>query len=752
MTPVPEDNPYVDPGGEPEFEDLEAMSEEAVAEQAAALREALHHHDHRYHVLDDPAVADAVYDALFRRLQEIEAAYPDLRSADSPTQRVGGAPRDALPEVEHLAPMLSLDSSDSEEKLREFCERVRRDLAADDEADDGDGADAVGWVVEPKFDGISMEVVYRDGTLERAATRGDGYRGDDVTDNVRTIASVPLRLRSGDGVPALLSVRGEVYLPLAGFHELNRTRVERGEDPFANPRNAAAGAIRQLDPSVTARRPLAAFFFDILALEAAELGPGTGTRSGTGAGSGAGSGAGAGAGSGTGAASAVATEQGGGAGLPPTHWACLEQLRGWGLRTDPGVRRCRDVEEIVEFHAELEAERDELPYEIDGVVVKVDRLDQRRTLGERSRSPRWAFAYKFEPRREETRVDDIILQVGRTGTLTPVALLHPVDVGGVTISRASLHNYDQVREKDIRVGDRVRVVRAGDVIPYVAERVDDRPDEERSEPFEMPEECPVCGSDVIRDGAYFVCTGGISCRAQLLGAVQHYASRAALDIEGLGEKTVRQLIEVGLVTDSVADIYELEVEDLLPLELFAETKANNLVDAIEASKETTLGRFVYALGIRHVGEHVADVLARHYRDIQALMDADEEGLTEVREVGPEVARSVREFFDQERNRRVVEALLEHGVRPSVEDAGRERILEGERFVVTGALQRWGRDEVTGLLESLGARVTSSVSGKTDYVVVGEEPGSKADKAAELGVETLDEEAFVALLKDRGVTL
>jgi len=695
---APEQNEYVRPGALV-FEAIENLSNAAAEKEARELSTALHYHGHCYYVLDDPQISDGTYDGLFQRLLDLEEAFPRLKTVDSPTQRVGAPPKDSLPTVDHLSPMLSLDSSHEEKKVRDFDERLQRALESE----------PIDYVVELKFDGLSIEAVYRDGLLERGSTRGDGYRGEEISENLRTIPSLPLRLV--DSPPPLLAVRGEVYMPLDGFHGLNRERLERGEEPFANPRNAAAGALRQLDSSITATRPMDVFFYDILAVEWAPV---------------------------------TLPE------APETHWQELDLLRRWGFKVNDRSRFCRGIDEVVEFHHELEQERDELPYEIDGIVIKVDGLAAQRDLGLRSRSPRWAFAYKFAPRLEVTTVEDIILQVGRTGILTPVALLAPVEVGGVTISRASLHNYDQVREKDIRPGDQVRVARAGDVIPYVVERVDTRPDSERAEPFEMPDLCPVSGSDVVRDGAYFVCTGGLSCSAQMLGSVQHYASRRALDIEGLGEKTVRQLIAAGLIESSLADLYRLTEADLLPLDLFAETKAENLIAAIEESKSTTLSRFIFGLGIRHVGEHIADVLAQEFGSIEALMEAGEETLLEVHEVGPGVARSVREFFADPANRDVIRLLREAGIEPRVER--RLRVFDGERFVVTGALERWGRAEVAELLDSLGARVTSSVSAQTDYVVVGGKPGSKVRRAAELGVAILDEAGFVTLLQGRGVKI
>ena len=689
------DNPYIEPG-QALFAPIEASERDDLAREAAQLAAAIRYHDHCYYVLDTPRIADGAYDALFRRLQAIEEAFPELRSADSPTQRVGGAVKSELPGVEHRAPMQSLDSAADEGAVREFDVRVRKAL----------DVDAVEYVGELKFDGLSIEAVYQDGILEMGSTRGDGVRGEQVTDNLRTIASIPLRL-SGDP-PPMLAVRGEVYVPLEGFYRLNRERLERAEEPFANPRNLAAGAIRQLDSSITARRPLDAFFYDILAVEWD------------------------------------------GRAAPRSHAEELALMQEWGFKVNARTRQCADIEAAIAYHHELEDERDDLPYEIDGVVIKVNRLEYQQKLGARSRSPRWAMAYKFAPRLEITTIEDIVLQVGRTGILTPVAQLAPVEVGGVTISRASLHNYDQVIEKDIRPGDKVRVARAGDVIPYVVERVDDRPDAERPAPFEMPARCPVCDSHVVRDGARFVCTGGISCRAQLVGAVQHYASRHALDIEGLGEKTVRQLLDEGLIRDSIVDIYDLTVKDLVTLERFGEKKAQNLINAIEARKAISLGRFIFGLGIRHVGEHVAEVLAQEFGDIHALRDAGVDRLVGVHEIGPGSAESIVQFFAEPHNRSVVDRLLEAGVEPRVEE--RRGVFDGERFVVTGSLERWSRDEIGALLERAGARVTSSVSKQTSYVVVGDKPGSKAKRAEEAGVPVLDEEGLVALLRDRGMEI
>jgi DNA ligase (NAD+) len=695
------DNPYLQ-AGPYEFAPIAGFTQTSARAEMDALVEAVRHHDRQYYVLDSPSISDTGYDRLFRRLSELEEAFPDLRRPDSPTGRVGGGILESLPEIKHLAPMLSLDSSGDNARVLEFDERARRTLEVDE----------LVYVAEPKFDGISIEIVYADGVYLRAATRGDGYTGEQVTEQVRTIKSLPLSLTPardggarGDSVPTVLAVRGEILMPLDGFHVMNRARVEADQEPFANPRNATAGAIRQLDVAAAAARPLDVFFYDVLACEGAQL--------------------------------------------PGTHWATVEWLRALGLKVERNIALCDGIAAAIEYHDQLEAARDDLPYEVDGVVIKVDDREQQLELGFRSRNPRWAFAHKFAPREEVTRIDAIALQVGRTGIIAPVALLDPVEVGGVTISRASLHNYDQVREKDIRPGDSVKVHRAGDVIPYVVERVDTRPDGDRAAPFEMPVVCPVCGSDVERDGAYFVCTGGISCPAQLNGAIEHWAGRSALDIEGLGGKTVRQLTEAGLVRESVADLYRITREQLLTLELFGDLKADNLVAAIEASKETSLGRLVHAFGIRHVGEHVAEVLATEFGSIEALMAADEETLTGVHEVGPRVAHNVQEFFAQPRNRDVVGQLIALGLNPVIEPSDTPQIFAGDKFVVTGSLARFTRQEVGALLADLGARVTSSVSSRTDYVLVGENPGSKAAKAEGLGVTVLTEEEFLALLAERG---
>lgn len=670
-----------------DFKDIEKMSKDEIQEEIRALREGIEHHDYLYYVKNQPEISDATYDKLFRRLQDLEQAFPEFQSDGSPTRRVGAEPVSEMRKVRHTAPMLSLNAVYDENEVRNFVDFVRRSVAGEDYI----------LVMEPKFDGVSVEVVYEYGSFQRGATRGDGETGEDVSENMKTVRAMPLRLR--DGAPRLLAVRGEVFMVKEGFHQLNKRRVERGEEPFSNPRNATAGLLRQLDSRAVAGWPLDIRFYDILAMEGMNL---------------------------------------------SSHLDALEQFERWGLKTDPHNSRCSSLEEIKQGYHKLLDQREELEYEIDGLVIKLDSYQQRSRLGTRQRSPRWALAWKFPPKKEVTRVADIIVQVGRTGMLTPVALLQPVEVGGVTISRATLHNEDEVRRKDIRVGDKVRVARAGDVIPEVVERVEER-GRKRGQPFSMPGKCPVCGTKVAREGAYYFCPAGLSCSAQLVGGIVHYASREALNIEGLREKTAAQLVEKGLMKN-LADLYRLSVDDLLTLEGFAQKSAAQLHRAIQSSSKTRLDRFIYALGIRHVGQHMAQVLARSFRTLDALSNAGRDRLEQIPEVGPETAASVREFFDQEENRRVLDRLLDAGV--EIEEMPQRRgelPLEGKTFVFTGELEKYTRSEAQELVESLGGRAASSVSSQTDFVVVGRNPGSKLDEARKLGVKTMDEEAFDQLI-------
>jgi DNA ligase (NAD+) len=662
-----------------------------VLARAESLRQALHHHNYRYYVLDDPEIPDAEYDRLMRELEALEAEYPELVTPDSPTQRVGGEPLAAFAEVEHRVPMLSLENALDESELRAFDRRVRERL----------GRELVDYLAEPKFDGLAISLTYETGRLVQAATRGDGRRGEDVTAQVRTIRSVPLRLL-GEGWPALIEVRGEVVLPRAGFESLNARAREEGGKTFANPRNAAAGSLRQLDPRVTATRPLEMLCYGFGLVEGGRL----------------------------------AETQGG----------TLALLRAWGLRTSSHLRVVHGAEGAIAYHREIGALRDRLDYDIDGVVLKVDALADQERLGFVSRAPRWAVAYKFPPQEEITRVLDIQVQVGRTGVLTPVARLEPVQVAGVTVTNATLHNEDEVRRKDVHVGDSVIVRRAGDVIPQImgviAER---RPPDVR--PFVMPSLCPVCGSEVVRAEGEVAsrCSGGLYCPAQRKETLCHFASRRAMDIEGLGEKLVDQLVERDLVR-TPADLYALDEDTLAGLERMGGKSAANLVEALARSRATTLPRFLYALGIPQVGEATAQSLAQHFGTLEAIMSATPATLTEVPDVGPVVAAEVHAFFRQPHNREVIDGLRVAGVAwPEVDRPPVERQpLAGKTFVITGTLSR-PRDAIKDDLLTLGAKVAGSVSKKTDYLIAGSDAGSKLEKARALGVPVLDEDALARLV-------
>ncbi|CQH62166.1 DNA ligase (NAD) [Halobacterium hubeiense] len=698
---APEDNPYVrDP--DTDFAPVEDLTEDDAEEQVKLLREAVRYHDYRYYVQNDPVISDYAYDRLFERLQQLEDAF-DLQTEDSPTQRVGGEPVEGLGTVEHVAPMLSIDSSGEEADVREFAARVEREVGETD------------FVCEPKFDGLSVEVVYEEGRYVRAATRGDGETGEDVTENVRTIESVPQRLR-GDP-PDFLAVRGEVYIPREAFQEYNAERVERGEEPFANPRNAAAGTLRQLDPSVTAERPLDCFFYDVLAAGKSEAD-----------------------------VDADASRGGLDAGFD-THWAEHEALPDWGLKVNERTELADDVEEAIAFRDDLAAVREDLNYEIDGVVLKVDDRRACVDLGVTARHYRWAYAYKFPPRAEVTTIRDVVVQVGRTGRLTPVALLEPVEVGGVTVSRASLHNQEEIAEKGVGIGDDVRVERAGDVIPYVDEVVESHSEGH----FQMPEECPRCGSDVEYDGPIAYCTGGLACPAQLVRAVGYFAD--VLDVEGIGEAAAQQFVEEGLVEDDVADLYELAEADLAELEGWGERSARNLLAELDAARHPPLGEFLAAIGIPEVGPTVARDLADHFGTLDALLSADERDLREVEGVGEVVAGHVREFLDNERNRRVIERLRDEdrlGEPEFPEETGGDE-LEGLTVVFTGSVEGWTRDDLQDLVVRHGGDAPSSVSGNTDYLVVGENPGtSKREDADEHDVPELSPGEFFELLDERGV--
>jgi DNA ligase (NAD+) len=668
------------------------MNRQSAVERIETLRELIRRHDHLYYVLDSPELPDAEYDVLFRELREWEDSFPDLRTADSPTQRVGGAPLSSFPSVQHEAPMLSLDSDQTEESLRRFTDRVERGL---------DDPSRAAWVVEPKLDGLSIELVYEHGLLARASTRGDGLSGEGITQNARTIRSIPLRLRDDvRPVPSLLAVRGEVIIRVDAFDDLNERLISEERPPFANPRNAAAGSLRQLDPAITASRPLEAYAYDVLASSGLDV---------------------------------------------PTQWDTLQALRDWGFLVNDYSERAAGPDEILAFHARIDADRENLPFEIDGVVIKLDDLAAREELGFTSRHPRWAFAFKFPPRVEETRIERILASVGRTGVVTPVAIMEPVNIGGVTVTRASLHNREELARKDVRPGDRVRVQRAGDVIPQVIGRVEEE-DRERGPAFRMPEACPSCDTELVERGPFTVCPNSFGCRAQLKGRIQYFGSRGALDIEGLGEETARLLVDEDLV-ERLPDLLDLTVEQLVELVGFAELSAGNLVAAIGAACEPELHRFLTALGIPEVGGAVSRSLARHFGTLDAIMAADEDALTDVEGVGPIMASRIVAFFAEPHNAENIARLTDRMRVQAAETAPVGGELEGKTFVFTGGMESMSRGEAKKRAEALGAKVTGSVSKKTDYVVAGADPGSKLDKANDLGLTVLDEDGFLKLLEE-----
>jgi DNA ligase (NAD+) len=658
--------------------------------RAEKLRNEINYHNYRYYVLDSPVISDAEYDRLLRELQALEAAHPELIRPDSPTQRVGAQPLPEFGEVRHAIPMTSIDNAFTEEEVSDWDRRVRQGLGVTQE---------MIYTAEPKFDGASVSLRYEEGVLVQAGTRGDGTTGEDVTANVRTIKTVPLRLQ-GKGWPRVLEVRGEVVIPKKEFERLNAEQARRGDKIFANPRNAAAGSLRQLDPRVTASRPLAFFSWGLG--EVSEP-------------------------------------------IARRYSEIVPRLREWGFRTTEFFETVRGPQGCLAYYRRIAAQRDRLPFEVDGVVYKVDDLAARERLGFTARAPRWALAHKFPAHEETTLVEDIIASVGRTGVITPVAKLRPVQVGGVTVTHATLHNEDEVRRKDVRIGDTVIVRRAGDVIPEIVAVVKEkRPHGAR--PWTMPKTCPRCGSQVLRATGEVAhrCMGGLYCPAQVEGALLHFASRRAMDIEGLGEKLVEQLVAKGLVK-TVADLYRLREADLVALERMGEKSARKLLDNIEKSKNVTLARFLHALGVPQVGEATADLLAQHFGSLEAVMNADRAALEAVPNIGPSMAEDIHAFFRQKHNREVIEALLRAGVRPVAPRPRRSSPISGKTFVLTGGLESMTRDEAKNRLAALGARTSESVSKKTDYVVVGHDPGSKADKARALGVTMIDEKEFLKLI-------
>ena len=671
----------------------------ATTDKLESLKQQIRHHNYRYHVLDDPEVPDAEYDRLVRQLQAIESENPELITEDSPTQRVGDAPISAFGTVQHQVPMLSLDNAFAPDELREFHRRVTDRLELEE------GADQLCYAAEPKLDGAAVSLLYENGQLVRGATRGDGTTGEDITHNVRTIDAVPLRL-IGKDYPPTLEVRGEVFMPKAGFVAYNKKAEQAGEKTFVNPRNAAAGSLRQLDPKLTAERPLDMYVYSVGRIDGGEL--------------------------------------------PETHSEVIERLQGWGLKTCPESAVVEGVEGCLAYYEALGAKRDSLPYEIDGVVYKVDNLLQQRELGFVSRAPRWAIAHKFPAQEELTTVEGVEFQVGRTGAVTPVARLKPVFVGGVTVRNATLHNIDELHRKDVRVGDTVTIRRAGDVIPEVVGVIASRRPK-GTKAVQLPKNCPVCGSAVTREGDEAVarCSGGLYCSAQRAEALKHFVSRKAMDIEGLGSKIIEQLVAIDRIK-TPADIFQLNKYELAEMERMGEKSAENLVNSIEENRSTTLERFLYALGIREVGEATASSLASYFGTLDAIVAATEDELVEVPDVGPIVASRIRSFFDETHNRDVIKALRDSGVHwqeSAPQRSPSKGGLSGKTFVLTGTLPSMTRDEAKQKIQACGGKVTGSVSKKTSYLVYGDKAGSKLAKAQELGVETIDEAGLTVLLAE-----
>ena len=668
-----------------------------------ARRKKIQYHNYRYYILDDPEVSDAEYDRLFQDLLALEKYYPELVVPESPSQRVGAPVEGGFETVRHSIPMLSLENGFSDSAIREFEERIRRFLKH---------TGPLSYTVEPKLDGLAVELIYEKGVLKTAATRGDGYSGEDITSNIKTIKSIPLQLLSPKdhgNLPEHIEIRGEVYMEKKAFLGLNKDREKRGKPPFANPRNAAAGSVRQLDPKITASRPLLFFSYGI------------------------------------GTVSAWNVE---------SQFSLLTTLSAWGVRVNTHyIKKCPGIEEAIQHCHYLEGTKHDLPYEMDGAVIKVDPLDLQRALGEKSRSPRWALAYKFEPIQATTMIQRIDVQVGRTGALTPVAFLTPVEVGGVTVSRATLHNQEEIERKDIRQGDTVIIQRAGDVIPEVVKVISSkRTGKEKS--FTMPTTCPVCGFGLIHpDAEVILRCSNPECPAQVKGGIKHFVSKDAMDIDGLGDKLVDQLVDKGLIKDA-ADIYSLRLEELIPLDKIAEKSATNLVNAITQSKKTTLPKLIYALGIRHVGEHVATVLAERFRAFDRLQRASREDLLATGEIGPEIADSIRAYFSSEKNRSFLKRLFAAGITietmPFREVLFQEHLFFGKSFVLTGTLSSLTRSQAKKLIEEMNGRVASAISGTIDFLVLGKSPGSKLAKARALGVTIVNEEEFLRMVGTEGL--
>ncbi|MFW6142204.1 MAG: NAD-dependent DNA ligase LigA [Candidatus Saliniplasma sp.] len=672
--------------------DLEIQEDKVEAEKRVEeLRSEIRYHDRKYYLENNPEISDYEYDMLVKELEALEEAYPELVTPDSPTQRVGAGEIEKFETVEHMSAMLSLDNTYNHEELKEFDKRVKKGL----------GKDKVEYVVEPKIDGLGVALYYEDKVFQRGATRGDGERGEDITPNLKTIHSIPLRLRDGTVIDTA-EVRGEVYMPRDRFKKMNEEREEQGKEPFANPRNAAAGTVRNKDPKVVAERPLDIFVYTLSYMEGEEF---------------------------------------------QTHWEAMQEMEKAGLKVNENIVKLDGIEDVLEYIDKWEDKKEDLNYEIDGMVVKVDDLEDQEKLGTTSKHPRWAIAYKYPAMRKTTKLKEIEIHVGRTGKLTPIAILEPVQLSGTTVSRASLHNEDEIERKDVREGDTVLVEKAGEIIPQVVKVIKEKRDGSQ-EKFDFPKTCPVCGSEAKQLGGEVArrCVNA-RCPAQIKQRLELWGSRGAMDIEGMGPKLLDKLVEKGVVK-SVADLYRLGKIQLTSVERMGDKSTRNLLEEIEDSKDMGLDRVLYGLGIKYVGSHVAQVLTDHYDSMDEIMEAGQEELEEIEEIGPKIAESIVSFFEDEQNREIVEELRNSGVKMEVEREDVKQFLDGKKFVLTGALENYTRDEATAEIQKYGGRVTSAVSGATDYILVGENPGSKLDKAKEEGTTILEEDEFVKMLEDK----
>ncbi|MFW6064991.1 MAG: NAD-dependent DNA ligase LigA [Candidatus Natronoplasma sp.] len=668
-------------------------SKEQAQKRAEELREEIRYHDRMYYIENDPEISDHEYDMLVKELEVIEGKYPELKTEDSPTQRVISAEIDEFETVEHLSAMLSLDNTFNHDELREFDKRVREGLGKKDEE--------IEYIVEPKIDGLGVALYYEEKIFQRGSTRGDGQRGEDITPNLKTVHTIPLRLND-DTVLNTAEFRGEVYMPRDEFDEMNERRLDEGKDPFANPRNAAAGTVRNKDPTIVAERPLDIFVYTLSYNEEGDF---------------------------------------------ETHWECLQEMKRAGLKVNKNIVKKEGIEEVIEHIDDWKDKKEDLNYEIDGIVVKVNKLDYHDVLGATSKHPRWAIAYKYPAMRKSSTITDIEVQVGRTGKLTPIAILKPVQLSGTVVERASLHNEDELERKNVNIGDKVLVEKAGEIIPQIVKVT-----EKKSEGiFQLPEKCPVCGSEAKRIGDEVArrCIN-VQCPAQVKQKIEHWTTRGAMDIEGLGPKVIEKLVEHGLVK-SIPDLYRLQKWEVVQIERMAEKSAQNLLDQIEESKDQGLARVLYGFGIRYVGSHMSDVLAENYDSIEELMEEDRESLLKIDEIGPETAESIVQFFSDQQNRKMVKDLKELGVNMESERETAEQFLEGKRFVFTGALDDYTRSKASELVEKYGGRVTSSVSGVTNYLVKGEDPGSKLDDAEEEGVEILNEKDFKSMIEEKEIS-